>query len=67
MLSFGNNEEVTYQNHPQGKFVGVIYCFKNLGEKTNAFGTTKDQIMLRIEMEKGVGLDGAQVDKRMEP
>ena len=67
MLSFGNNEEVTYQNHPQGKFVGVIYCFKNLGEKTNAFGTTKDQIMLRIEMEKGVGLDGAQVDKWMEP
>jgi hypothetical protein len=71
MITFNEDatsyDPVVYQNHPEGKFEGIIYMFKNGGPKTNKYGKTSDQIQLRIEMESGSDADGKPIDKMMEP
>ena len=68
MLEFNEpGTEITYQNHPEGKFTGIVYALKNLGEKTNAYGNTKEKFMVSIECIGGVNLSGNPIDHMMEP
>lgn len=56
-----------YQNHPEGKFEGVIYCWKNLGKRVDAWGNTKQKVMVRIECHGGKNDDGEEINPMMEP
>ena len=68
MLEFNEGgSSIVYQNHPEGKFTGIVYGLKNLGPKTNAYGNTKDKFMVSIECIGGVGKDGQPIDHMMEP
>ena len=58
MLEFDEGgSDIVYQNHPEGKFTGIVYGLKNLGPKTNAYGTTKDKFMVSIECIGGTTKD----------
>lgn len=48
-VMYGNAEHEDFKDHPEGKFEGIIYCWKYQGEKTNAYGDVKKRSMLRIE------------------
>ena len=48
-VMYGNAEYEDFKDHPEGKFEGIVYCWKYQGEKTNAYGDVKKRAMLRVE------------------